>query len=141
MSKPSRAPARKAPDDAALAWELAAAAHPHLSRVDADRIYTALGIGETFAAIDALITAIARDRIPLGEDLVATVASWLDRYLGQDAQPRLRQLIAEVKTCPPQQIPAAKEPPESLPVTRQYRYRRSGSIATRTGYIVDTLAR
>jgi hypothetical protein len=96
-----------------LAWELAAAAHPHLSRVDADRIYTALGIGETFAAIDALITAIARDR----------------------------QLIAEVKTCPPQQIPAAKEPPESLPVTRQYRYRRSGSIATRTGYIVDTLAR
>jgi hypothetical protein len=113
------------PDDAALAWELAAAAHPHLSRADADRIYIALGIGETFAAIDALITTIARDRITLGEDLVATVASWLDCYLGQDAEPRLRQRIAEVKTCPPQQISAAKESPGSSSLIAQYRYRRS----------------
>jgi hypothetical protein len=126
VSKTNRAPARKAPDDAALAWELAAAAHPHLSRSEADRIYIAIGIGETFTAIDALITAIARDRITLGEELVATVASWLDCYLGQDAEPRLRQLIAEVRTSPPQHISAAKELPGSLPVKAQYRYRRSG---------------
>ena len=47
-----------------MAWELAAAAHPHLSRVDADRIYIAIGVGDTFEAIDALLTAIARDGIP-----------------------------------------------------------------------------
>ena len=52
MSKPSRTPVRKAPDDHALAWALAAVAHPYLSRPDADRIYIAIGIGETFAAID-----------------------------------------------------------------------------------------
>ena len=64
MSKPSRTPVRKAPDDDALAWALAAVAHPYLSRPDADRIYIAIGIGETFTAIDALLTAIAREESP-----------------------------------------------------------------------------
>ena len=100
MSKPSNAPVRKAPDDAALAWELAATAHPYLSRVDADRIYIALGIGETFDAIDALITAIARNHIPLSDDLAATTTTWLDCYLGHNAEPRLRQLLTEVTTDP-----------------------------------------
>ena len=126
MSKPNRTPVRKAPDDDALAWALAAAAHPHLSRPDADRIYIAIGIGETFTAIDALLTAIAREAIPLGDDLVATVATWLDRYRGQDTEPRLRQLLAEVKTFPPHRISAATELPGPAPETEQYRHRRSG---------------
>jgi hypothetical protein len=123
VSKPNRPPARKAPDDAALAWGLAATAHPHLSRIDADRIYIALGIGETFDAIDALLTAIARDHIPLSADLVATTAAWLDCYLEQDAEPRLRQLLAEVSTTSPQQISAVDEPVGSLPNTAEPRHR------------------
>ncbi|CAN5731088.1 hypothetical protein BH09ACT8_BH09ACT8_58520 [soil metagenome] len=99
MSKPN-APARRAPDDDAVAWELAAAAHPHLSRVDADRIYIAIGVGDTFEAIDALLTALARDRIPLNHDVVATVASWLDCYRGQDAEVRLRHVLAESRKRP-----------------------------------------
>jgi hypothetical protein len=59
--------------------------------------------------IDDLITAIARERIALSDDLVATVTTWLDCYVGQDAEPRLRQLIAEVKTDPPQQASKADE--------------------------------
>jgi hypothetical protein len=106
VSKPSRTRGPKAPDDDALAFELAAAARPHLSRVDADRFYIAIGVGDTFEAIDALITAIARDRIPLGRDVVATVATWLDCYRGQDAEPRLRQLLADVKDSPPQHLSA-----------------------------------
>lgn len=127
MSKPNRVPARRAPDDVALAWELAAATHPHLSRCEADRIYIAIGIGDAFDAIDALITAIARDRIRLGDDLVATVVTWLDRYVGQPTEPRLRQLIAEVQTSPP----AAEELPGSLLVAEQYRHRRSGCLSSR----------
>lgn len=98
---------RKAPDDAALAWELAATARPHLSRVEADRIYITLGIGETFTAIDALITAIARNHIALSDDLVAATASWLDCYLGQGDEPRLRHLLGAIiaaasqQRCPP----------------------------------------
>ena len=75
---------RRAPDDDAVAWALAAAARTHLSRADADRIYIAIGIGETFEAIDALLTAIAQHRVPLGHDVVSTVASWLDCYRGRN---------------------------------------------------------
>ena len=64
--------------------------------------------GETFAAIEALITAIARNAIPLNHDLVATTASWLDCYHGQGAEPRLRQLLTEViAPASQQQAPAA----------------------------------
>lgn len=109
VSKPSNAPMRRAPDDDAVAWELAAAAHPHLSRIDADRIYIAIGVCDTFEAIDALLTALARDRIPLDHDVVATVASWLDCYCGQDAEVRLRHLLADVESNPPQRVPAFEE--------------------------------
>ena len=93
----------------ALAWELAATARPHLSRVDADRIFIPLGIGETFAAIDALITVIAQNQIPLSEDQVAVTVAWLNRYLGQGAEPRLRHLLTSVMTVAFQQVPAAHE--------------------------------
>jgi len=126
VPKPSRVPAKSAPDDAALAWALAATAHPHLSRIDADPIYIALGIGETFAAIDALLTVLARNHIPLSAELGATAASWLDCYLGQDAEPRLRQLLAEIKAVSPQQISAVKAPARVRPDAAQDRYRRFG---------------
>jgi hypothetical protein len=111
MSK-SHEPAPRAPDDAALAWELAAAARSYLGRVDADRIHVAIGLGETFTAIDALITAIALDRIPLTDDLITTVYSWLDCYAGQDAEPRLRLLVADVNTSSAQPLPALHESSE-----------------------------
>ena len=101
MPEPNRAPSTRPLNDAALAWELAAAAHPHLSRYEADRIYIAIGIGEAFDAIDALITAITRDRIRLGDDRVAAVLTWLDRYVGQPFEPRLRRLISEMQTSSP----------------------------------------
>lgn len=106
MSPPSSAPSSRAPDDDALAWELAATARPHLNRTEADGIYIAIGIGEAFIAIEALLTAIVRDQVPLGADLVAIVATWLDCYRGQDAEPRLRRLLSEVKRLPPQHEPA-----------------------------------
>lgn len=124
MSTPPGAPVRRAPDDDALAWELAAVARPHLSRAEADRIYIAIGVGDVFEAIDALLTAIARDRIPLGHDLVAAVASWMDCYRGQDAESRLRQLLAEINQVPPQQMSAFEERFGSMLITA--RDRRSG---------------
>lgn len=108
MSTPSRSPLRKAPDDEALAWELAAAARPHLNR-GADRIYIAIGIGDTFEAIDTLITAIARDRIPLGPEVLASVATWLDCYLGQPDERRLRQLLSDVKYSRPPPLSAFED--------------------------------
>jgi hypothetical protein len=123
VSKPSKAPTTRAPDDDALAWALASAARPHLTRRENDRIYIAIGVGDMFAAIDDLITAIARERIPLSDDLVATVTAWLDCYVGQDAEPRLRQLIAEVKIFPPQQVSEADPLRSYLHVAAEYGHR------------------
>ena len=127
MSTPRKTPVRQAPDDAALAWELAATARPYLSRIDADRIYITLGIGETFAAIEALITAIACNDIPLDDELMAATASWLDCYHGQGAEPRLRQLLTEViEPAPQPNTPAAGERTGPGPHAAPDRYRRSG---------------
>ena len=107
VSELSGAPVRKAPDDDALAWELAAAAQPYLIRCDADSIFIAIGVGETFTAIDALLTVMARERITLSRDLVATVASWLHCYRGQDTEPRLRHLLAEINRYSPHEMSSA----------------------------------
>lgn len=108
MPNPS-AKIRQPPNDDALAWQLIAAVRSHLSKVEADQIHIAIGIGETFAAIDALITTIARHQVPLDGDLVTALAAWLDCYHGQNAEPRLRHLLAEITDCSPPQMSAFEQ--------------------------------
>lgn len=115
---------RKAPDDDVVAWQLVAVAHPHLSRVDADRIYIHIGVGDTFDAIATLLTVIARDHIPLGRDLVATVASWLDCYRGQEAEPRLRDLLAVAAHSAPAPSPGFADGLGALPDATSQRRRQ-----------------
>jgi hypothetical protein len=115
-----------APDDAALAWELAATANPHLGKYELDRIYVLIGIGETFAAIEVLITVIVRDRIVIGEDLLATVVAWLDCYVGQDAEQHLRQLVGDVQTVAAQSLSTADVEASSAAGTDQTELLRFG---------------
>lgn len=126
MPLPRSAPAPKAPDGAALGWELLAAARPYLDPGDINRVHIALGIGEAFDAIDTLVTAIAQNGIPLSDDLVVRTVMWLDCYLGQDAEPRLRALLAVVKTSPPQHLSARHGLARSRSDGAQYRHLRSG---------------
>ena len=109
MPNPNSAKTRQPPNDDALAWQLTAAAHPHLSKVEADQIHIAIGIGETFAAIDALITVIARHQVPLDGDLMTALAAWLDCYHGHNDEPRLRHLLAEITDCSPNQVSAFEQ--------------------------------
>jgi hypothetical protein len=125
VSERSRRPARRTPNDDALAWALASSATPHLAQRECDRIYIAIGVGETFVAIHDLTISIARERIPLSDDLVATVTAWLDCYVGHDAEPRLRQLIGEVKTASPQRVSKTDEPRRYLSRAARYGRRRS----------------
>jgi hypothetical protein len=96
VSNHRKAPISLAPDDIKLAWALADAARPYLSTPELNEIHISIGVGETFAAIDALVTAVARERLPLDAELAGTVAAWLDCYVGQDAEPRLRELLADI---------------------------------------------
>lgn len=92
-----RASRRRVPDETALAWELAAAARPQLTAAGAHRVHIAIGIGETFAAIDVLLSTIAGEQIPITPALAALVGVWLDCYTGHNDHPRLRDLLAH---CP-----------------------------------------
>jgi hypothetical protein len=110
MTTPRRPPAQKAGADDALAWELAAVVCPYLRRADTDDIYIAIGIGETFAAIAALICALVLHQIPVSAAQAATVAAWLDRYRGHETEARLRHLIAELNIGVVHHMPASTPP-------------------------------
>jgi hypothetical protein len=82
--------------EANLAWALALAAKRHLSIVDRNNIFVAIGAGETFAVVRALVKWIAIKRIPVEPDLVRQCVSWLDGYVGRDDERYLRRLIEEM---------------------------------------------
>jgi hypothetical protein len=81
-----------------LAWALAEVAERHLSLVERNDLYIAIGVGDTFAAVRNLITSAAAKRIALPADLVERCASWLDAYVGHEDERCLRGLIEHVLT-------------------------------------------
>ena len=58
---------------------------------------TARGEYYVLAMTALLVSAIARERLPLDAELVGTLTAWLDCYVGQNAEPRLRELLADVQ--------------------------------------------
>jgi hypothetical protein len=79
--------------DADLAWELAEAAKPHLSAVERNDVFMAIGAGDTFAAIRRLFSWIAIRGIPVRLDLVESCTTWLHAYAGHEDERYLRGLI------------------------------------------------
>ena len=76
-----------------LAWVLALAAKPHLNGVERNDLFVAIGAGETFAVVSALVKWFAIKRIPVEPDLVRQCMSWLDAYVGHEDEWFLRRLI------------------------------------------------
>jgi hypothetical protein len=79
--------------EANLAWALALAAKPFLDVAERNALFVAIGAGETFAVVRALVKWIAIKRIPVEPDLVRQCVSWLDGYAGHDDEHYLRRLI------------------------------------------------
>ena len=86
--------------EANLAWALALAAKPFLDVVDCNDMFVAIGAGETFAVVRALVKWIAIKRIPVEPDVVRQCVSWLDGYVGHDGEHYLRRLIDEMARSP-----------------------------------------
>lgn len=105
----STPPSRRPPSAFDLALDLAAVARPHLTKTEANDVYVTIGVGETFAAIEALLTVITRAGIPLRPEQVGAVASWLAGYRGSDLESGLHQLLGEVKRCRAEQHPSPYE--------------------------------
>ena len=81
--------------ETSLAWALALVAKPHLDALERNYTFVAIGAGETFAAIHTLLRWIAIKRIPVEPDLARQCISWLDAYVGHQAERYLRRLIED----------------------------------------------
>jgi hypothetical protein len=79
-----------------LAWSLAEAVKPHLSIVERNHVYVAIGIDETFTAIHRLITSAATNQIALPGELVQRCGTWLDAFADHSQQQHLRRLVEDV---------------------------------------------
>jgi xanthosine utilization system XapX-like protein len=82
-------------DEANLAWALAQAVKPQLNVGERNYIFVAIGAGDLFAAIRALIKWVVLKRIPVPPDLALRCASWLDAYVGHEDEKSLRRLIED----------------------------------------------
>jgi hypothetical protein len=81
--------------EANLAWALALTAKQFLNVVERNDMFVAIGAGETFAVIRALLKWFAIKRIPVEPDLVRQCGSWLDAYVGHEDERYLRRVIED----------------------------------------------
>ncbi len=81
-----------------LAWDLAAAVDPVLSAADRADVFAKIGAGETYDAIELLLSYAQQLGSALGPDLVSRATSWLNAYAGCDEEARLRDLLTSLGT-------------------------------------------
>jgi hypothetical protein len=104
-----------------LAWALADIADPQCRCAERHNIYVAIGVGDTFSAIRALVMVIVREGLALPVDLVAALPSWLDAHSHNESEPHLRGLVAMLK-CRPPGHPSPPEPRRRyLSIAKRYR--------------------
>lgn len=95
-----------------LAWALADAIKPHLSTLERNHVFAAIGAGDAFAAIRHLFESVAIKRIPLRPDLVQQCTTWLHAYVGHNDQRYLRRLIEDYL------VPCSTNVPATVRVSR-----------------------
>ncbi|CDO30846.1 hypothetical protein BN979_03656 [Mycolicibacterium vulneris] len=76
-----------------MAWDLAGAVTPRLSKPARNQIYLRIGADDTFTAIEELLNKAVCLGIPLSPGLTAAICQWLAGYVGTLREPRLRTLV------------------------------------------------
>ncbi|TMS53369.1 hypothetical protein [Mycobacterium sp. DBP42] len=84
-----------------LAWALVEVAKPHLSALERNYTFVALGAGDTFAAVHQLLKIIAAKRIPLQSRLVLLCRTWLATYAGHEEYEYLRGIVEGFASAAP----------------------------------------
>ncbi|CAN5578149.1 hypothetical protein BH09ACT8_BH09ACT8_27080 [soil metagenome] len=79
-----------------LAWDLAAAVDATLTAADRADVFAKIGAGETYGAIEQLLSCADALASPLGTDLLTRSGAWLNAYRGCDAEARLRALLGRL---------------------------------------------
>jgi hypothetical protein len=93
--------------EAKLAWALADAVSVCFTAKDQLVIYTTLGAGETYSAIERMLDIAVRKRYPLPARLISALAAWLDCYIGNEHEPTTRSVLNRVE---PEALPTIGRP-------------------------------
>lgn len=93
--------------EAMLAWALADAVSVCFTAKDQVCIYTTLGAGETYSAIQRMLDIAVRKRYPLPARLISALAAWLNCYVGNEHEPTIRSLLNRVE---PEALPTIGGP-------------------------------
>ena len=80
-----------------LAWDLAEIAGLHIPEPDRTAVFAAIGAGDCYTAIDALLETIVQASVPVPPSLVARIGDWLNAYIHHAEAPRLYELIKAIK--------------------------------------------
>jgi hypothetical protein len=96
MTTTTRRPART---QSQLAWDLAIAMAARLDRSNRNRLFARLGAGETYSAIEELLTRAAHTGYPVSKVLADDIGRWLNGYTGTQCEPRLRVIVAQLRVA------------------------------------------
>ena len=76
-----------------LAWDLAEIAGLHIPEPDRSAVFTAIGAGDCYTAIGALLETIVQANVPVPPSLVTKIGDWINAYIHHVEAPRLYELM------------------------------------------------
>jgi hypothetical protein len=82
-----------------LAWELAEIACSLIPDRDRVEVYTAIGAGYSYTAIDTLLKTIDREDVAISPALAARLADWLSAYAHHRDAPRLHRIVDSIRSA------------------------------------------
>jgi hypothetical protein len=84
--------------DANMAWLLAIAADVCLTGHERMMTFVELGCGEQHLAIERILNAVMSSRMTLPVAIFDRLTRWLDGYADSPEEPRLRTMLAEIRS-------------------------------------------
>jgi hypothetical protein len=118
--------------DANMAWLLAIAADGCLTGYESTMTFVELGCGEYHLAIERILNTVMSSRMALPVAIFDRLARWLDGYAGSPEEPRLREMLAEIRAQQFQPLPLRTQRAQCGDVGRAAAPACSVSVARRT---------
>lgn len=100
--------------DANMAWFLAVAADGCLTGHQRTMTFVELGCGEYHLAIERVLHAVLSSRMRLSAAIFDRLTRWLDGYTGSLEEPRLRTMLAQIRTRQCQPVPLPTQPAKGV---------------------------
>lgn len=95
---------RPAPTQSQLAWDLAITMAAKLNRSHRNRLFARVGAGETYSAIEELLTRAANTGYPVSKAFADDIARWVNGYSGTQREAHLRAIVAQLRVAEPDAI-------------------------------------